>query len=134
MVPVLEEVSPKKGSPTRLLFFTYPIGVVVDKRYFYDPDPYNVMRIIGEAIEQSIWPWNAGKVVVHQSRDFKMSSGTGIKLRFELNLLPDLPFVTYPNVLIDPQEMAHEVAQSIFKFYRYRPAVPVDDHIILGEE
>jgi hypothetical protein len=27
-----------------------------------------------------------------------------------------------------------KMGEEAFKFYRYRPALPVDEHIILGEE
>jgi hypothetical protein len=53
----------------------------------------------------------------------------------EIELLPDMPFEydVLPDINNDV-EYAHKIGQKAFEFYRNRPTLPVDDHIILGSE
>jgi len=91
----------------------------------------NLIRWIYRAIELGLAPWNPGKITAYTEQEF---ARRGPKLTFETELLPNLPFVAYPDTIrYDLDSMALQVAEQAFKFYRYRPAKPVDDHIVLGE-
>jgi hypothetical protein len=91
-------------------------------------------RPVFEAIELGLAPFRAGKIVSY------ISSWEGWQdtLCFEVGKLPYLPFkISIDRHQLDlesPQETYLRIAQAAFKFYRYRSATPVDDHIILGED
>ena len=90
------------------------------------------MGWIYKAIEAGLWPWRPGKITAYTEQNFIRYGPT---LTFEVELLRNLPFVAYPDLLRDdPDTAALKVADEAFHFYRNRPALPVDDHIVLGED
>lgn len=92
----------------------------------------SLLNWIFQSIELGLWPWKPGKITAWTEQDFAQF---GPKLTFEVEHFPNLPFVAYPDVIrYDFDVMAYKVANEAFKFYRNRPALPVDDHIVLGEE
>lgn len=94
----------------------------------------NLWNWIYKSIALGLAPWNPGKITSYYEPGPTLNR-FGPTLIFEIELLPTLKFVAYPDTLRDdPDTMAFKIAQEAFKFYRYRPAVPVDDHIVLGEE
>jgi hypothetical protein len=87
-----------------------------------------------KSIALGLAPWNPGKITAFYDPGPSLSR-FGPQVTFEVELLPNLPFVTYPDALRnDPDAMAFKMAEEAFQFYRNRPALPVDDHIVLGEE
>lgn len=88
--------------------------------------------MVYEAIDEALTPWRSGIVTVYR-KDF-LEFVAGPKFQIEIELLPDLPFEFVPDFFLDPVEMMFLIADKAFKFYRNRPALPVDDHIVLGED
>jgi len=94
----------------------------------------NLMGWIYKSIALGMAPWNPGKITAFYDPGPTLSH-FGPKLTFEIELLPKLVFITYPdNLRDDPDAMAFKIAEEAFKFYRNRPALPVDDHVVLGED
>jgi len=92
----------------------------------------NLMGWIYKSIALGMAPWNPGKITAWIDEAYSVQRR---KLTFEIELLPNLKFVSYPDYLrYDLDTMAFKIAEEAFKFYRYRPALPVDDHIVLGED
>jgi hypothetical protein len=107
------------------------LGKALEESYRHNKER-DQLKLVYQAIKLGLWPWNPGKITAWTEQEF---SHRGPKLTFETELLPNLPFVGYPDVLrYDFDMMAFKLAEEAFKFYRYRPATPVDDHIVLGEE
>jgi hypothetical protein len=92
----------------------------------------DALRMVYRGIQLGLWPWSPGKITAYTEPDF---ASFGYKLTFTNELLPNLPFVTLPDDLrYDPEDLAYKIADEAFHFYRNRPTLPVDDHIVLGEE
>jgi hypothetical protein len=97
--------------------------------------------IVFQAIEQGLAPFRTGKIVAYVSSwggVAYVSSWGGWEptVIFEVDKLPYMPFKFSIDRLdaMDDRQIYLEAAEAAFKFYRYRPALPVDEHIILGEE
>lgn len=90
-----------------------------------------MMQIVYEAVRCGMAPWEPGRIALYRSDDYLGDPEIAIRIeRF-----PELIFKTTLNLwLMDPAGMVADVAEKAFKFYRYREALPVEDHIILGEE
>lgn len=92
----------------------------------------SLLKRVYDAIDAGLWPWKPGKITAWTEQELTPRDP---KLIFEIDLLPDLPFVAYPDVIRhDFTDVALKLADEAFKFYRNRPALPVDDHIVLGED
>lgn len=94
----------------------------------------NPMKVVGHRINQALAPWNAGGAVVYQSHSFETRD---IRITIEIELLPKLPFVCTINPinlsLLTEAELSRMIAREAFDFYWNRPTLPIDDHIVLGE-
>lgn len=90
-----------------------------------------MMQIVYEAVRSGLAPWEPGRIAMYRSDDYLGDPEIAIRIeRF-----PELTFkATFDQWLIDPTSMVTELAEKAFKFYRYREALPVEDHILLGEE
>lgn len=101
----------------------------------YRESERDAVGLVQHYVKAALWPWSPGGATV--------SIGPDITSRFddyliiiETDLLPHYPFqFKYrPERNDGDMDMAHRVGKDAFKFFRYRPALPVDDHIMLGEE
>jgi hypothetical protein len=89
--------------------------------------------MVFRAIEAGLAPFRAGKIVAY------ISSWEGWErtVIFEVGKLPYMPFKFVLDNMLDSsnyKQIYADAAEAAFKFYRYRPALPVGDHIILGED
>lgn len=89
---------------------------------------------IVEAVNAGLAPWKPGRITLYLQQHID----TFDRIMVETELLGKLPFIYQLNpfdmISFEPELMAAMVAETAFLFYRNRPALPVDDHIILGEE
>lgn len=91
-------------------------------------------RILASGVNAGLWPWNAGQVRIFLNYRIDTMDD---ELVLETSLLPGLPFthlITRRSAMGTQEELMQEVAYAALNFFRYRPALPVDDHIILGED
>lgn len=99
-------------------------------RSFAQEQDRKLTQILYEALQDGLAPWEPGRVRLYVSED-----ASGRVLAIESERFPELVFRSKPDhFLQDPSLMVLSMAEKVFKFYRYRRALPVDDHIILGEE
>jgi hypothetical protein len=88
---------------------------------------------LGRAVVEGIWPFEPGKIDAYIHEDW----GSGRTLRVYVENLPNHDFVMSLDLISlvqEPDGGLFKIYQRVFKHYRYRPALPVDDHIVLGEE
>lgn len=91
---------------------------------------------LGDVARLAIWPWDLGNVQI--SIDDGMRSKRtiwiefdkfpGLTFRYEFDqwlVLDELDFHAY---------LYEAMRQPLFNHLRYRPTLPVDDHIVLGED
>jgi hypothetical protein len=96
----------------------------------------DAVTLIGAYIDRGLAPWKSGgaKVFVMQP-SLTRPPGYFFTVGVQIKLLPDLVFeYDVAPGLHGEMEMAYEVAERAFEFYRNRPILPVDDHIVLGED
>lgn len=87
---------------------------------------------IGEAIKAALFPWSPGKITFYTSNH---ESPFLPSLTVETELLPRLPFSMQIDMLaMDEHQAMALFADEAFDWFRYRHAVPVEDHIVLGTE
>lgn len=93
----------------------------------------NEMTAIYEAVDRALAPWNAGKIRGYIHVQLRQPD----ELWLETDLLPSLRFVyaIYPAHMLrlTADEMSVGIAKAAFRFFRNRPTLPIDDHIVLGE-
>lgn len=91
-------------------------------------------KLVREAITLALRPWLPGKVFVYLS-DFISAPNTIV---VEVDLLPKWPFAfeidPFDRLTHDPMCLAYKVADEAYFWFLKRPTLPVDDHIVLGEE
>jgi hypothetical protein len=104
-------------------------------RGYYDSMRDNsIMKNLGEAIDIAIAPFKPGRIEAYVSEDFKEF---GRSLQVTVESLPDHDFkmpLDIPSMVGEPDGGLQIIYQKVFHHYRYRPSLPVDDHIVLGEE
>lgn len=87
-----------------------------------------------DVVKQAIFPFDPGRVTAWSSelRDF-----TETDLVVEVDVLRGYPFKTSLSrrslIEMNPYDVMRSFYKDLFNHYRYRPALPVDDHIVLGE-
>lgn len=92
----------------------------------------NLMNVVYQAIQLGLLPWDPRKITAYRT---DQSSFGEVIFWFETDILPEYSFSVKEDIIYkDPEKIALDMAEEAFKFYRYRPALPVEDHIILGEE
>lgn len=96
----------------------------------YQARIYN-MGIIAKRIKFALAPFEPGTITLTINDDYRFNDV--LEVRIEVGLLPNLPFLGYPQLCSTEDEMVWILADEAFLFYRNRPALPVDDHIVLGE-
>lgn len=85
-----------------------------------------------EAIKAALEPWSPGKITFYTSEYFGPFNPT---LTVETELLPRLPFSMQMDMLAMDEHLAMSTyANAAYDWFRYRHIVPVEDHIVLGEE
>ena len=94
------------------------------------------VRWICQAIALGLAPWNPGRITAyytdHSAGDFHPFTPV---ITFETELLPRLPFSTELDLLMmDHHQALLKAADEAFEWFRYRHSLPVDDHIVLGED
>ena len=93
---------------------------------------------LGKVVKLALWPFDGGNATI--SRYETGSFGYDLRFRIELEAFPDLPF----EFVIDERQIYQayypeqflfdSMKLPLFNHFRYRPSLPVDDHIVLGEE
>jgi hypothetical protein len=90
------------------------------------------IRYVLSAIKVALVPWNPGKVTAWVSSSFESFNPVVV---IETELLPRLPFAYEMDLLgMDDHQNFAKMADEAFIWFRYRHAIPVDDHIVLGED
>lgn len=94
----------------------------------------DITAVIGRYIDKALAPWRTGGATAYMSDSMETRNP---KFTIVVNLLPYYPF-TYEidRFKIDKygEEVAYEIAREAYKFFLNRPTLPIDDHIILGED
>lgn len=94
------------------------------------------LRELGKVVKRAMAPFDTGEVRV--SLEERKSLDHRI-LWIELENVPGLPFRhafserTVAQAYFPEQYLYDSMAEDLFRHFRYRPTLPVDDHIILGE-
>lgn len=94
------------------------------------------IRELGIVARFAMQPWDLGEVTVSIEDDY----GSARKIWIEFSRLPGYPFrFMYDQWLAmqayDPRAyLVDSMREPLFKHLRYRPCLPVEDHIILGED
>jgi len=92
----------------------------------------DLLKIVCDGIALGMWPFKTGNIIAWRTDNLSLEPN---KLTFELENFRELPFVARQSLSdLNEYVMTTRMAIEAFRFYRYRPALPVDDHIILGEE
>jgi hypothetical protein len=91
------------------------------------------LQIIYGAVEKALAPWNPGRITIWRD-DWLGIHPRDVVLGCDIQILPEVRFLAHVDPLNDPFDIADKFASEAFQFYRYRPALPIDDHIILGEQ
>jgi hypothetical protein len=94
---------------------------------------YDKQDILGTTVVEAISPFKPGRIVSYIHEDW----GEGRTLRIEVGCLPNHDFVMSLDLISltrEPDGGLNKIYQRVFHHYRYRPSLPVDDHIVLGEE
>lgn len=96
-------------------------------------------KALGEMIVSAMAPFKTGTISLGLDSDVDFYRN-GRTLWVELETLPNYPFTfkiddRAAHRDYDPtRHILNQIAEPLFKHFRYRPSLPVDDHIILGEE
>ena len=88
---------------------------------------------LGATVVQAIFPFTPGRIVSYIHEDW----GQGRTLRVEVENLPNHDFVMSLDLISitrEPDGGLSKIYERLFKHYRYRPSLPVDDHIVLGTD
>lgn len=89
-----------------------------------------LFQIVYEAVQDGLAPWDPGRIAMYVDEQLQDRF-----IAIKIEKFPNLIFRTKPDMFLqDPTRMAMSIAEKAFNFYRYREPLPVDDHIILGEE
>lgn len=101
----------------------------------FRPGYVDVTTIIGQYIKRALAPWSPGEATVYVHDRMHARSHMFMTITIEIELLPDMPFQydVRPDIHSD-DEYAHEIGRKAYEFYRNRPTLPVEDHIILGSD
>lgn len=98
-------------------------------RSFAEQRERRLTQIIYEAVQDGLAPFEPGRIAIYVDQEL---SERWIAIKIEG--LPNLTFKTKPDwQLQDQTRILMSIAEKAFNFYRYREGLPVDDHIILGE-
>lgn len=103
----------------------------------YRSNDHDAVMYVGECIKKALWPWT-GEATLWMD-DPNSLAGYERKICVEISLFPIERYpghiFTYKlDVLGDIISDVKKMGEEAFNFYRYRPTLPIDDHIILGEE
>ena len=94
---------------------------------------------LGKVVRHAFGLFDTGRVTLSLERS-SLISGDDAILWIEIERLPGLPFkFKYDERAIGlayfPEEVLFEqIREPLFNHFRYRPSLPVDDHIVLGED
>lgn len=100
----------------------------------------NGFRELGEVVREALFPFDPGNMNLHLYEDASDFLSNRTTVSVVVDRLKDYPFRFQINQRDaynsgDPQHyFLDNVAKPLFDHFRYRPSLPVDDHIILGEE
>jgi hypothetical protein len=89
----------------------------------------HLQTVLGENIKLALWPWNPGEIKV-----YRMDGIFRPQFVIKVERFPDLVYRTEINPFLDATQILFDLADKAFYFYRERQSLPIDDHIILGEE
>lgn len=98
-----------------------------------DHAAYYQTYYVCQVVENSMAPFPAGRISLWREHnpmtsDIKIVVEVeGLKQRYEVGINDVLRLDTEHNIL-------EHIARSLYQQIYFRPAIPVDDHIVLGEE
>lgn len=99
-------------------------------------DNYNheLIRRVGRVVDLAIFPFRSGQVQTYTWYDIDYNR---YDIKVTVELFPEYVFafpINYPKLLADPDIYMESFFEGLFKHFRYRPSLPVEDHIVLGED
>lgn len=109
------------------------------KQMALDEEQQRLWEGVGRVIDSAIGPFKPGPLTMEIAPSETLGSNI-ITLRLIAKRLPNYPFsfalsMTAIDKAYFPEEYVFQaIRQPLFDHFRYRPSLPVDDHIILGEE
>lgn len=87
-------------------------------------------QMLGDAIKTAIAPFDPGAMVLRLTERLEGPAA----LIVEVGLFPDRPFVYHIDPFDDPDNQLRLAVTQATQYYRNRPSLPVEDHIVLGTE
>lgn len=88
----------------------------------------HLQTVLGENIKLALWPWEPGEITV-----YRMDGIFRPQFMVKVERFPDLVYRSEPNPFLGTEQILYDLADKAFYFYRERPSLPIDDHIVLGE-
>lgn len=91
-----------------------------------------------QVAELGMWPFKTGEITISRYEEGFM--GSDMTFRIDVQAVPEHVFrykIDERQVVAAyfPEEFIFEsMAPALLTWFRYRPSLPVDDHIVLGEE
>lgn len=93
-----------------------------------------LVRAVCRAVEDAIFPFDPGDIQLDTWYNIDYWNHT---LRVVVERFPNYDFafvLSGDDMLRDEHATLNRFYSELFHHYRYRPALPVDDHILLGED
>jgi hypothetical protein len=109
------------------------LGEAFEKAYASDEDR-QLVRAVNRVVSDAIFPFNPGTIQLYTWYNIDMWNHT---LKVVVERLPDhvFEFVLESSELMkDEWSYLNKFYGELFKHFRYRRALPVEDHILLGED
>lgn len=88
---------------------------------------------VAHAIKEGMFPFDSGNFQLYTWYDIDYFRST---LKVVVERLPDHVFeyvIDHAKLVAYPDSFVDEFVYELFRHFRYRPAIPVEDHILLGE-
>lgn len=100
----------------------------------------NIFRELGKIVEKAMLPFQTGGVTLSISHAQGLNSRI-MTLWVEVKTLRDYPFkFKFDRWILDlayqptGEIIFDSIADDLFKYFRYRPTLPIEEHIQLGED
>lgn len=101
---------------------------------FLEQADSEIARTAGRIVDWAIFPFHSGKINVYTWYDVTYLNH---KLKVTVECLPENDFaftLNHRELVAYPDRYMDKFYSALFKHYRYRRTLPVEDHILLGEE
>lgn len=89
---------------------------------------------VSRMVDLAMFPFQVGPIQTYTWYDIDYNRRI---LKVVAELLPDYVFefpINHRELVVDPDRLMARLYEELFKFFRYRPSLPVEDHILLGED